>query len=284
MSEDNPTFAQRYGYGPHPLATDIVPKWIRGEFVFKFLRQLHIPFRNGIYADLRPIIWHVTSKEPPDPTLGDHWISHEYDTIKQVAFACEWWLFFEICERTYKQCYQRFGRKSATGLEDEANKLFASDLLAWRFEDGLIVPAHPAEITAVFDEAKALLADPKYTGPNEQFRKANGHLAEKPHPDTENCVKDAVGALEGVARIVAGQPKATLGDLTKKGVLKSSIPPRLMPIIEQLYVYRGSEPGVAHAKTDASMVGFEEADWVLSMCATAMIYLMKKFPASEGLG
>ena len=50
-----------------------------------------------------------------------------------------------------------------------------------------------------------------------------------------------------------------------------------MAIIERLYVYRGDESGVAHAKTDASSVGFEEADWVLSMSATAMVYLMNKF-------
>ena len=145
------------------------------------------------------MIWQVTSQEPPDPSPTFQWLSVEYEVIKMTMFACEWSDFYQICQLVYKRHREIFGVVSARDLENEANVLFASGLLAWRFEDGLIVPAHPAEITAIFEEAKGLLEDPKYAAPNEQFRKANGHLAEKPviftlevTPDEANSIEEAM--------------------------------------------------------------------------------------------
>ena len=48
--------------------------------------------------------------------------------------------------------------------------------------------------------------------PARQWRKAQEHLSKRP-PDHENCVKDAVGALEGVARILTGKTGQTLSKI-----------------------------------------------------------------------
>jgi hypothetical protein len=211
-----------------------------------------------------------TGERPKDPGHIDNGGIWGRPYVQQVINECDWWEFFEICEYAHAVILEYTSR--AEDFENEINKLFAHDLMAWKFEEGKTVPARPDEVAKIFEQAKGMLADTKYVGPNEQFRKANGHLNEKPHPDTENCVKDALGALEGVAQIVTDKPRAPFGDLIK-GPLKTRIPLHLLGALEKLYVYRGNEPGVAHANDGESSVGLAEAEWVLGMCATGIVYL-----------
>jgi len=55
-----------------------------------------------------------------------------------------------------------------------------------------------------------------FEGPNYQFLKAIDFFNKRPKPDLENCVKEAVGALEGVARILLKDRNITLGKATDK--------------------------------------------------------------------
>jgi hypothetical protein len=222
----------------------------------------------------------MSEDAPPDI----HNIYQAFDAveeIKKLIYQCKWYEFYDICELAYQVLAEI--RPSRRGQLDEfeskVNGIFAMDLLPWCLNDGLITPARPAEITEIIEQAKSLLSDPRFLGPDEQFRKANQHMAKRPEPDTENCVKDAVGALEGIARIVTNQHTRTLGQILNREPMKSMVPSLLLAAIEKVYAYRGDEPGVAHGQTGPSTIGIEEADWVLSMCATSMVYLAKRFPS-----
>jgi hypothetical protein len=272
-------FSDRYGVGPkrQQLGRDELPVWVRGEFEFIFNAHSGDAARKGLYIELRPLMWKLSGQRPGDLSDSSLWGFWGRPNVQFVLERCDWPEFFGICETAY-ELVRKQSQQTAKGFEIAVNKMFATDLMAWKFEDGIIVSARPAEIQEIFTEVSGLLAGPRFAGPNEQFRKANAHLSEKPIPDTENCVKDAVGALEGVARIVTGEPKETLGALLSKGILKSSLPLHLHGVIERLWVYRSDEPGVGHAKIDLSTVGLEEAEWVHAMCATSIVYLVKKFP------
>jgi hypothetical protein len=140
----------------------------------------------------------------------------------------------------------------------------------------LIERIHPPAITQKLQEAHLLLSDSRFAGPEEQFAKANQHLNERPKPDTENCVKDAVGALEGVAKIVSGQEKAILSQLLKSH-FSDQIHPTLILALEKVYAYRGDVGGVGHGQTKPSDLGIEEARLVLGLCADYIVYLVSKF-------
>lgn len=269
MTSEKLPFRQRNQIGPdqQPRQRDELPRWIRGEFVHKLQKYNHSASMTAFYEALRPLIWEVTSKKP----FGQA----SWDLIEDVLMRCPWGDFFEAAELAVTFIPDP---TEAVFFQIDMNKLFAQDLLAWCFEEGEIVLAQPAEITAIIEEVKGILADPRFAGPNDDFRKANGHLNEKPTPDTENCVKDAVGALEGVAKIITVQPNATLGDLLKKGRLKTDIPLHLNRLMNELYAYRSSEGGVAHGKTGESTIPIEEANFVLSACASSIAYLGQKFP------
>lgn len=155
MTSGKLPFSQRHGAVPLKVSPDRehVPDLIRGEFAFKFLRQSSTKFQNMLYSDLRPIIWRVTGHEPPEPS-GHHnfvWMSNEYETIKVILYACDWGTFYEICEIVFTRYSNTFNIAQAHEMQNEANLLFATELLAWRFEDGVIVPAYPKEITEIFE-------------------------------------------------------------------------------------------------------------------------------------
>lgn len=261
-----------------PTPRDEVPEWLRREVAHKIealvgedLSLLTYDRKTLVYEAFRPWIWKILNRAPV-VKVGQAWV---HSDIEETFAECQWDEFYELCELTFTLLYQR------ARFQNEVNELFGHEVMAWHFEEGEIVPTRPVEISEIFEEVKGLLSDPMYLGPNEQFRKANQHLSKRPEPDTQNCVKDAVGALEGVAQKVTQQPKQTLGGLLSNGYLIPFLPTQLHGVVERLWAYRSDEPGVGHANTGTSTVGFEEAEWVLAMCATSMVFLVKKEPSAS---
>lgn len=98
----------------------------------------------------------------------------------------------------------------------------------------------------------------------------------RPSPDVENCVKDAVAAIESVSKIIVSDEKASLDDIIKNAVKKGVIPQPLDQTITKLHAYRGNEPAIAHGGIEPSKVTIDEAEFVLDMSAAIIIYLVKK--------
>lgn len=275
-------FSQRYGVAPakQPAAREEVPLRVRGEFlhVLEHVSRGNTawdPFTTEFYERIRPYIWEVLKNAPPYPPHFGAW---NFTAIEETVNRCEWYVFYDICELACNVVAKNSGWR-VEEFQTKLNEIFAIDVLPWCLDGGLIAPRRPAVITEIFEHAKTALSEPRFSGPDEQFSKANQHLAKRPEPDTENCVKDAIGALEGIARIATNQPKRTLGEILKREPLKSTVPPLLLAAIEKVYAYRGDEPGVAHGQIGPSTVAIEEADWVLSMCASTMVYFAKRFPS-----
>jgi hypothetical protein len=123
--------------------------------------------------------------------------------------------------------------------------------------------------------ASLLVTEERFRGPAEQWEKARTHLNKRP-PDAENCVKDAIGALEGTARIITGQKSKTLGDLTRPIADQLGFHPTLGGAMSKLYGFRGDEPGIGHGATEPSRGLIEEAEMVLHWSAAAIAFLVKK--------
>ena len=90
---------------------------------------------------------------------------------------------------------------------------------------------------------------------------------------------DAIGAVEAVANIIAGTKGKQLSVLLDNHPFKSGIHGALKTMIDKLYGYRGNAS--AHGQVGESGVGFEEAEWVVGLCASTIVYLAKKFPIAE---
>ena len=161
------------------------------------------------------------------------------------------------------------------------NTILASDYIPWKMENCEIVRAFNPQIQAQIREASILLTNPRFNGPDEQYKKAIAHLNRRPEPDNENCVKDAIGALEATANIIAGTSQQQLNTLLERNPYASNIHITIRQSIDKVYAYRGAAPGVAHGQVGTSVVGISEASWVLAVSAATIIYLVSKFTIEQ---
>jgi hypothetical protein len=218
------------------------------------------------------------------PSLTKMWIAaHEElrriapaDGVSIVMFRslileAQWWEFYEVCEALVRVA------KDQTQVVNRIEALFAAENLAYAMTDAGIVWRYSAPAKQTIKETEHLLvAAPDLAAPARQWRKAQAHLSKRP-PDYENCVKDAVGALEGVARILTGKTGQTLTKILPDLARTVGMHKTLETAIDKLYAYRGDEQGVVHGATHTELANLAaEAEMILSWTAAAIIYFAKK--------
>ena len=166
-------------------------------------------------------------------------------------------------------------RSSKAGWSyDDIHKLYVG--LGFEMREGKVEKVGSGFIDVQIKEVRILLKEPEFKGADIQFEKAIKAINARPNPDVENCIKDAVGAIESVGRIIVGNEKALLDDIIKDMTRKGVIPKPLDQAIQKIYAYRGDQPGVAHGLVGISEVTIDEAEFVLAMSAATIIYLVKK--------
>jgi hypothetical protein len=141
-----------------------------------------------------------------------------------------------------------------------------------RFSIDNVVPQETKRLVDTLTELMKNRFDPALR----QFNKARKFLYEDTPPDYLNSVKESVGAVEAVARDILNQPDKTLAQLIT--VLKDRYlgHPAMAKILDGIYAVRGDEPGVAHGSHKASSLGHADAEFLLNMCASIIIYLVRK--------
>jgi hypothetical protein len=116
-------------------------------------------------------------------------------------------------------------------------------------------------------------------GPAQQWEKAVAHLSARP-PDSENCIKDAIGAVEGAARILSRREEETLSKIILPFAKEIDIHPTLAVMIDKLYAYRGDEQAVARGATKTLKATPADAELVLHISASVIVYFTKKCKAA----
>jgi hypothetical protein len=149
------------------------------------------------------------------------------------------------------------------------NALLEDENIGWRLgNDDRLTHAVSAEFTEATAGAVAASDRPELTHLRDQLTSALDKLKQR-KIDPENAVKDAVGALEGVARWRLGKTTGDLGDMARE--LRSAIHPALGGAIDALLkieAYRGDM--AAHAARADRAVTPEEAIFVIHQCSAAI--------------
>lgn len=227
----------------------------------------------NVYALFRPYIWQVLDREPPGNPMGGPWAFYIPKTLQQ----CEWWQLYDILQELSQIINEKWGEEYSVDFSNKINAILFREGIPWKLENNEIKRALSTPIQEKIQQASVLLSDPKFEGPDEQFEKAINCLNRRPEPDEENCVKDAVGALEAVANILTGNTGVQLNTLLSQEPFLSGIHPTIRQSIEKIYAYRGAAPGVGHGQVGPSVVGTAEAIWVLATTAATMILFESKF-------
>jgi len=114
---------------------------------------------------------------------------------------------------------------------------------------------------------------PRYRGPCRHWRAAQDLLSTA-EPDLSGAVHEAVNAIEGLCRIILGEPSITLGGslqrLRQKGLLHSA----LSKSLEGLWGYTSAEPGIRHGASSLTTIKPHEAYFAIDTCEAALILLL----------
>ncbi|MBI2886099.1 MAG: hypothetical protein HYY02_02700 [Chloroflexi bacterium] len=184
----------------------------------------------------------------------------------------EWFPFaFEQAERSLRNPF--LGR--LTELVNRVNQLFREEGIGWQIDDRRIQRRQSPVLDSRIREATGLLSDARFQAVEQLWIKAVGALNRRPEPDMENCVKDAVAAVEAMANIVAGTNGQELDKLAETLATQSRIPKPLNNTLKQPYYYRGNQPGVTHGSGEPLSARVEDAEYVLNWAAASVVYLSK---------
>ena len=265
-------FSKRYGLRPTPegLMYEGVPERARVG-----LYHLVERFFGGQYKKSHPELYQeicVALRIPRERGLTDYGASI---AIEKLIKDCEWHQFYDICEVMWANPYSDYSRHQGEFTE-QVNTLFREEQLGFEIREGKVEKVGSGFIDAKVKEVRYLLKEPEFKSADELFEKAIKALNERPNPDVENCIKDAVATVESVGKIIRKDKNARIDNIIKEAIQKGVIPRLLGDPIIKLYAYRGDEPAVAHGGIEPSKVTMDEAEFVLVMSAAIILYLVKK--------
>lgn len=117
------------------------------------------------------------------------------------------------------------------------------------------------------------LAAPRYGAVLTAREKARRHADGTP-PDYTNAAKDAVAAVEQLARIVTGKPTASLGDAIKELRGSARIQAPLLKGIEEIWGWASNTAGVRHGAAPALTVDASTARYIIAQSDAALALLL----------
>ncbi len=121
--------------------------------------------------------------------------------------------------------------------------------------------------------SETMLRDSKFAAVAAHLQRALELYSNREIPDYRNSIKESISAVECIARIVAENPKATLGDALKAIEKKGSLHPALKDGFLKLYGYTSDEGGIRHAMLDDPNINAADARYFLLSCTSFVNYL-----------
>lgn len=158
------------------------------------------------------------------------------------------------------------------------NDLLSKCNIGWRLKKGRLERFTSDLLDKeVIQKTRIFLKQKIFEGPNIQFNKALELLSNRPNPDVNNCIKEAVGALEGTVRILLRDEKITLGKAIDKLVAERKIKKPLDKVFHALYGIASNSPGIRHGATRKSDLSISEATFLVFVSASCINFLCELF-------
>ncbi|HDZ8857203.1 TPA: hypothetical protein RUW97_003612 [Aeromonas dhakensis] len=209
---------------------------------------------------------------------------------EQVLYSLSWDKTFDFCERIYNYLAQdvlhgyenselvKEKKEVQKYIASEIERLFLEENLAFEFSDGVVRRRGRRHTEDTATRAQVVMGDSRLNESRKHYAKALHFFRSPTSPDYENCVKEAVCAVEAAGKALFPASKAaTLGDLAK-WFLKTNdyeIPKALVKTIEGIYAYRSGGNGVGHGGAEGGVATLEVAEYILSVTASQIIYFVE---------
>lgn len=161
------------------------------------------------------------------------------------------------------------------------NHILERELSGFRFIQGALAPITTKEEVDEINAAAEAAAKFGLAGAREHIRASVDLLGKKPKPDFRNAIKEAISAVESVAKSISKADSGGLEGALKELCAKTEIHGALQAGLLKLYGYTSDEKGIRHALLDQPNVGFAEAKYMIVSCSAFVHYLIQK---AEGAG
>jgi hypothetical protein len=215
-----------------------------------------------------------------------HWPVHERpanfvsvrDEFANWFFAAKWHEVYDLLEFVVRHAQAHLH----ADLQGGWNAALAGEGSGYRFVGGMLVPiANDTELGAV-EEALGASQDPGLAGVQEHVVRALTLMSDREEPDYRNSIKESISAVEGMARMISGEAKATLGQALKAVEEKVGLHAALKNGFSAIYGYTSDEGGIRHALMDEEKCDFDDAKYMVVACSAFVNYLIGK-AAKAGL-
>lgn len=271
------SFSQRFGHVPTKasIQVDSMDKELRNSLwnvlqliVWEGAGFLHSRHGTPQIENFSAHLWAFYFKQPVDTRPGFRGSIDVQETMKYIReyyFRSSWhevYSFIEFVAHTVRDRHPE--------LPAVFNKILEQELSGYRFIDQLLTPITSQEEVETVADA---IGDGRFRGVDLHLKRSLELLADRKNPDYRNSIKEAISAVEAMARHITGNPRATLGDalntLGKEGKLHNA----LSAGFKQLYGYTSDEGGIRHAMLDESTVSQADAKYFLISCSAFVNYL-----------
>ncbi len=194
-----------------------------------------------------------------------------YQILRTIVMQGEWRAVYDLIDFVV----QEFPSKP-DNLIDAFNKALKREGSAFRFVLGTLSPiSENIEISAIDEAAKEAKLRGLH-GAAEHIASAIEMLGRRPAADYRNAVKEAICAVESVAKQLTGEEGATLGPALANLAGKTAIHSALLTGFKSIYGYTADADGIRHAILDTPTVDFAEAKYMVVSCSAFVHYLIQK--------
>ncbi len=222
---------------------------------------------------LRPIVCRVLRRRPDEE---NNWSEYPnvWMEVQRLMYGCDWFRVYDIVEVLYAEIARhddQYGRDDAPQFAAAINMFMVEEGIGWQLVEGQIVTRGDAAFETLVTSAQAQLQEEGRPTAAKHIKDALECLSRRPEPNSAGAVYHAMGSLECVARDVAGDPKATLGEILKRH--PGLLPKPLDAALSQVWGFASNE---ARHVQEGREIGREEAELLVGLSATVGTYLSGK--------
>ena len=226
------------------------------------------------------------SRRPPSSLTTDQ----AKRLVTEILAELNWLKIYDFCERLYGHLAKEIGFNGQFEYEItvpkdvvqkyislELTRLFLEEGLAYEFSNGLVRRRGRKHSVEVAAKAHLVLGDLALSGARRHYEKSLSFFRSPSNPDYENCVKEAVCSVEAAAKALFPKSKSsTLGDFSKwlTSTQTVEVPKALSQTITSIYAFRSGGEGIGHGGATGGKATKEVAEYILSVCASQIIYLV----------
>jgi len=106
------------------------------------------------------------------------------------------------------------------------------------------------------------LAAPRYRGPQEHWVRVDHAMSQSP-PDLATGAREAINAVEGLAKVITALPTKTLGDCVKKLRADKSIDGATAKSLDAFWGFANTSPGLRHGAHITPTLSQAEAEYII---------------------